>query len=260
MKAVILAGGLGTRISEESILRPKPMISIGGIPILRHVMQIYLEHGINEFIICLGYKGYVIKEYFSNYLLHTANVVEIDLGKKITSLQHLSITPIKVILVETGENTQTGGRIKKILPFVCNDPFFYLTYGDGVGNIDITNLTKHHLRHNKLATVTSVAPPSRFGNLSIENNLVTNFEEKPLDSSHRINGGFFVLSPDIANYIDGNETVWEQEPLRQLTHEKQLTSFEHNGFWQPMDTMRDKSLLEDLWRSGDSPWWNVDRP
>jgi len=254
MKAVILAGGRGTRIAEESLIRPKPMITIGGRPILVHLMEIYARHGITEFVICLGYKGYMIKEYFANFMLHSADVVELDLGKNVASYRHAMAAPYRVTLVETGEQTQTGGRIKRIRSWVENDEHFCLTYGDGLGNIDVAALVGHHRTRGTYATVTTVTPPGRFGAVRLDDGKVTRFIEKPETDSQLINGGFFVLSPKVFDYIAGDATVWEHEPLQRLAAEGQLSAYQHQGFWQPMDTMRERDLLEELWASGKPPW------
>lgn len=254
MKAVILAGGRGTRIAEESTLRPKPMITIGDRPILWHIMEIYAEHDITDFIICLGYKGYIIKEYFANYFLHAADVVEFDLAQRSSKYEHAQTKPWRVTLVETGEQTQTGGRIKRIEPLVRGDEAFCLTYGDGLSDVDISALIAHHQKGNKYATITAVTPPGRFGALQIVDGAVTEFVEKPLSGNHVINGGFFVLSPKVFNYIDSDATVWEHEPLRRLAAERQLNAFPHAGFWQPMDTIREREMLEELWAAGNPPW------
>jgi glucose-1-phosphate cytidylyltransferase len=254
MKAVILAGGRGTRIAEESLIRPKPMITIGGRPILVHLMEIYARHGITQFVICLGYKGYMIKEYFANFMLHGADVVELDLGKNSISYAQAMAAPWQVTLVETGEQTQTGGRIKRIRPWVDEDDCFCLTYGDGLGDIDIAALIRHHRAHGTHATVTTVTPPGRFGAVRLQAGKVTQFIEKPETDSQLINGGFFVLSPKIFDYIAGDATVWEHEPLQRLAAEGQLNAYQHQGFWQPMDTMRERDLLEELWASGNPPW------
>lgn len=254
MKAVILAGGRGTRIAEESVVRPKPMITIGGQPILLHVMQIYARHGITEFVICLGYKGYMIKEYFANFLLHSADVVEFDLERSVASYDRPKAFPWKVTLVETGEETQTGGRIKRIRSWVENDEAFCLTYGDGVSDIDVAALIRHHRSRGTYATVTTVTPPGRFGAIRLQDGKVTQFVEKPDADSQVINGGFFVLSPKIFDYIAGDATVWEREPLQRLAAEGQLSAYQHTGYWQPMDTIRERELLEEQWASGRAPW------
>lgn len=254
MKAVILAGGRGTRIAEESTVRPKPMIMIGGQPILLHIMQIYAAHGITDFIVCLGYKGYVIKEYFANYLLHSADVAEFDLGQRSVSYSHSQVTSLHVTLVETGEQTQTGGRIKRIEKWVRDDEAFCLTYGDGLADIDIAASIAYHRQHGHYATVTAVTTPGRFGTLRISQGDVTEFTEKPDVDSQPINGGFFVLSPKIFDYIQDDATVWEHEPLQRLASDGQLSAYRHTGFWQPMDTIREHDALEQLWRSGRAPW------
>jgi glucose-1-phosphate cytidylyltransferase len=253
MKAVLLAGGLGTRFSEETDVRPKPMIEIGGKPILWHIMKIYSSHGINDFIVCLGYKGYVIKEYFSNYFLHQSNVT-FDLRENKMHVLRKDAEPWTVTLIDTGENTMIGGRIKQILPYIGEDPEFCLTYGDGVADIDITDSIAFHRREGRLATVTATQPPGRFGAINFEGNRVTSFQEKPSGDGGFINGGFFVLSPKVGSYIEGNQTVWEKEPMTNLAKDGQLSVFFHNGFWHPMDTLRDKRYLEDLWSSGKAPW------
>lgn len=254
MKAVILAGGLGTRISEESHLKPKPMIEIGGKPILWHIMKIYSSYGINDFIICLGYKGYYIKEYFAHYFLHESDVT-FDFrndNKQIIHTQHAE--PWKVTLVDTGLNTMTGGRVKRIKDYVNNETFM-LTYGDGVSDVNITNLLDCHKKHQKIATVTSVQPEGRFGALGLnEKNEVLGFKEKPQGEMGWINGGFFVLEPKIFGYIAGDTTLFEREPLEQLAKENELVAHKHQGFWLPMDTLRDKERLESLWDSGKAPW------
>tara|TARA_B110001454_G_scaffold219057_1_gene249619 strand:+ start:58777 stop:59547 length:771 start_codon:yes stop_codon:yes gene_type:complete len=253
MKAVILAGGLGTRISEESHLRPKPMIEIGGRPILWHIMKIYSSYGINEFIICCGYKGYVIKEYFVNYFLHNSDIT-INLKNNKVEVHENGSEPWSVTVVDTGENTMTGGRVKRIQKYLKPQESFCLTYGDGVSDINISELLKFHQNHGKMATVTATRPPGRFGQLHIENKTVTNFEEKPLGEGGYINGGFFVLNSDVLNFIPDDSTVWEKGPLETITKAGQLCAFQHEGFWQPMDTLRDKNYLESLWASGKAPW------
>ena len=253
VKAVLLAGGLGTRISEETELKPKPMIEIGGKPILWHIMKIYSCFGIHEFIICLGYKGYVIKEYFANYSLHMSHVT-IDLAEnKMAVHQNLS-EPWKITLIDTGEETMIGGRIKRILPFVNADDFFCLTYGDGLASINIASLIAFHKSHGRLATVTATQPPGRFGSLILDGSHVKGFQEKPQGDGGWINGGFFVLSPKIGEYIEGDETVWEREPMENLARDGELAAYLHQGFWHPMDTLRDKRHLEALWGSGKAPW------
>ena len=252
MKTVILAGGLGTRISEESHLRPKPMIEIGGRPILWHIMKIYGAAGINEFVILLGYKGYMIKEYFFNYALHMSDVT-VDLRTKQTTIHRNDSEDWKVSLVDTGDTTMTGGRLKRVLPYVQDDSFC-LTYGDGVADIDISKLVAFHRKHGGLATVTAVVPPNRYGHLQLEEGRVMEFHEKPESSGNRINGGFFVVSPKIGSYLDGDGTIWEREPLERLARERQLHAFNHDGFWYAMDTLRDRNHLEELWARGAAPW------
>jgi glucose-1-phosphate cytidylyltransferase len=253
VKAVLLAGGLGTRLSEETNVRPKPMLEIGGRPILWHIMKIYAAHGITEFIVCLGYKGYIIKEYFHNYFLHSSDVT-FKLASNEMILHRAAAEQWSVTLVETGEETQIGGRIKRILPFVENDEAFCLTYGDGVGDVDITAVIDLHLSSGRLATVTATRPPGRFGALRFEGSVVTGFQEKPEGDGGWINGGFFVLSPKVGSYIVDDSTVWEREPLEQLAAESQLGVHFHEGFWQPMDTLRDRRHLENLWATGKAPW------
>ena len=252
MKAVILAGGLGSRISEETSVRPKPMVEIGGRPILWHILKIYSTHGINDFVICCGFKGYVIKEYFANYFLHTSDVT-FDLSDNSMQVHRRHAEPWKVTLVDTGETTQTGGRLKRVAPFLGQDDFC-MTYGDGLSNIDITSLIAFHREHGLQATLTAAQPPGRFGALDLEGNQVRKFLEKPVGDGGWINGGFFVLSPSVIDYIKGDETIWEHEPLEQLSSQNQLRAFKHDGFWHPMDTLRDKNHLEDLWRSERAPW------
>ena len=252
MKAVILAGGLGTRLSEETDLKPKPMIEIGGKPILWHIMKTYSSHGINDFIICCGYKGYIIKEYFANYFLHMSNVT-FNLRTQEMEVHEQYTEPWRVTLVDTGEKTMTGGRIKRISNYL-NEEDFCLTYGDGVGDVDITSLIDFHKKHGKLATLTATQPPGRFGMLSLDNELISGFKEKPQGDGNWVNGGFFVLSPKVINYIDGDTTTWEQEPMEQLAREGQFTAFRHDGFWQPMDTLRDKMYLQQLWQSDQALW------
>lgn len=252
MKVVILAGGFGTRLSEETDIKPKPMVEIGGKPILWHIMKIYSSYGFNDFIICLGYKGYIIKEFFANYFLHTSDVT-IDLKDNKIEVHSVKAEPWKVTLVDTGLNTMTGGRIKRIKPFVENQTFM-LTYGDGVGNIDIKKLLEFHKSHGKYATLTAVQPSGRFGALHLERDKVKEFEEKPKGDGAWVNGGFFVLEPQIFDYIEGDETIWEKEPLENLAKDGQLMAYKHTGFWKPMDTLRDKRELELLWQSGNPPW------
>jgi glucose-1-phosphate cytidylyltransferase len=252
MKVVILAGGLGTRISEESHLKPKPMIEIGSKPILWHIMKMYSHHGITEFVVCLGYKGYVIKEYFSNYFLHTSDVT-FDMRDNKLEIHQKFAEPWKITLVDTGDATMTGGRLKRVASYI-GDGTFCFTYGDGVSDIDITALVAEHRRSGRRATVTAIQPPGRYGALLIEKGAVLNFQEKPAGDGAWINGGFFVLEPSVLDYIDGDETVWEQRPLQQLAADGQLTSYKHQGFWQAMDTLREKNHLEELWSSGKAPW------
>ena len=253
MKAIILAGGLGTRISEETHLKPKPMIEIGGKPILWHIMKLYSAHGINEFIICCGYKGYIIKEYFANYFLHMSDVT-FDMMENKMQVHQRNAEPWKVTLIDTGENTLTGGRLRRVADYVKDDDAFCFTYGDGISDIDISALINLHRKHKKLATITAVQPPGRYGSIDIQNDLVNNFIEKPKGDGGWINGGFFVLSPKCINYIDSDQSSWEGNPLKKLAKEAQLGAFIHKGFWQPMDTLRDKNLLEELWDSGHAPW------
>lgn len=252
MKAVILAGGLGTRISEESYVKPKPMIEIGGKPIIWHIMKIYSHYGINDFVICLGYKGYVIKEYFANYFLHMSDVT-FDMAENRMHIHNQKAEPWRVTLVDTGENTATGGRLKRVRGYL-SDETFCLTYGDGVADIDIAQLLGSHRAHGKLATVTAVQPPGRFGALDLQGEQVRGFQEKPLGDGGWINGGFFVLEPSVFDYIDGDSDIWEQEPMRRLAEEEQLMTHLHRGFWQPMDTLRDRNLLEERWSCGQAEW------
>jgi len=255
MKAVILAGGLGTRISEETHLKPKPMIEIGGKPLLWHLMKIYSSHGINDFIVCCGYKGYIIKEYFANYFLHMSDVT-FDMTNNKMKVHQQNSEPWTVTLVDTGEDTQTGGRLKRVASYLKNEKAFCFTYGDGLANVDITKLIKFHESHGKLATVTAVQPPGRYGALNRDNDLVTGFVEKPKGDGGWINGGFFVLSPKCIDYIDSDDTAWEQKPLKDIALKGELMAYEHKNFWQPMDTLREKNLLEELWESGKAPWKN----
>ena len=252
MKAVILAGGLGSRLSEETTVRPKPMVEIGGKPILWHIMKIYAAHGIEEFVICLGYKGYVIKEFFANYHLHTCDL-SFDLGHGDIQVHRSSAEPWKVTLVDTGEDTMTGGRLRRVLPYLGDEEFCF-TYGDGLADIDITALIAYHHEQGALATVTAVQPPGRFGAVELNGTRVLRFEEKPRGDGAWLNGGFFVLSPEVGHYLDDDQTTWEEGPLRTLTSEGQLASFRHKGFWQAMDTLRDRNQLERLWDSGNAPW------
>jgi glucose-1-phosphate cytidylyltransferase len=252
MKAVILAGGLGSRLSEETDIKPKPMVEIGGKPILWHVMKIYSSHGINDFIICLGYKGYVIKEYFANYFLHTSDVT-FDMHNNNMVVHQNHAEPWKVTLVDTGENTMTGGRLRRVAPYLDSEDFCF-TYGDGVGDIDIPAVVEMHRQAGRLATVTATQSPGRFGVLEFEDDLVKNFIEKPHGDGGWINGGFFVLSPQALDYIDDDHSIWEREPMQKLAQSGQMGVYFHNGFWQPMDTLREKYLLEDLWRTDRAPW------
>ena len=253
MKAVILAGGLGTRISEETHLKPKPMVEIGGKPILWHIMKIYSAHGVNDFVICCGYKGYVIKEYFANYFLHMSDVT-FDMAENRMTVHRQTAEPWRVTLVDTGENTLTGGRLKRVKEYLEGEEAFCFTYGDGVADIDIGRLIAFHREHGKLATVTAVAPPGRYGALQREGNVVRGFVEKPRGDGSMINGGFFVLSPKVLSYIEGDRASWEGEPLVRIATEGQLMAYEHHGFWAAMDTLRDKNMLEELWASGAAPW------
>jgi glucose-1-phosphate cytidylyltransferase len=253
MKAVILAGGFGTRLGEETERMPKPMVEIGGRPILWHIMKIYAAHGVTDFIICLGYKSHVIKEYFANYLTHNADIT-VDLKGGRMDVHELRAEPWRVTLVETGLRTLTGGRIKRVMRYLGGEASFCLTYGDGVGNIAIDKLIAFHRAHGNPATVTAVHTPPRFGALRLQQDQVVAFEEKPEQDSGWINGGFFVLSPEIDSYIDGDETSWEREPLERLARAGKLAAFRHSGFWQPMDTMRDRRHLEELWATGAAPW------
>jgi glucose-1-phosphate cytidylyltransferase len=252
MKSVILAGGLGSRLAEETTVKPKPMVEIGGHPILWHIMKIYSHHGINEFIICAGYKGYIIKEFFANYFLHTSDVT-FDISSGDMEIHRSNSEPWKITVVDTGQSTMTGGRLKQIAPYL-NDEDFCMTYGDGVANIDIKKLVAFHRSHGKLCTVSATRPPGRFGSLALEGTKVSRFEEKPLGDGGFINGGFFVLSPKCLDYIAGPLTTWEQDPMSRLAQEGQMQAYKHDGFWQPMDTIRDRNQLEDLWNTGKAPW------
>jgi glucose-1-phosphate cytidylyltransferase len=252
MKAVILAGGLGTRISEESHLKPKPMIEIGGKPIIWHIMKIYSAHGINDFVVCLGYRGYVVKEYFANYFLHNSDVTFDIANNKMVVHEHTNET-WKVTLVDTGVSTMTGGRLKRIAKYVGDEDFCF-TYGDGVSDINITELVKFHREHGKLASVTAVQPPGRFGTLEMQNSTVLRFAEKLKGDNAWINGGFFVLNSKVLSYIDNDDSIWEREPVERLAEEGNLQAFKHDGFWQPLDTLRDKMFLEQLWNSGKATW------
>ena len=253
MKAVILAGGLGTRISEETHLRPKPMIEIGGKPILWHILKMYSAHGVNDFVICCGYKGYIIKEYFANYFLHTSDVT-FDMAHNRMEVHHKHAEPWKVTLVDTGDDSMTGGRLKRVADYVQDEDAFCFTYGDGVSDVDISASITFHRQHGKLATVTAVQPPGRYGALNMQGQRVQGFTEKPRGDGGLINGGFFVLSPQVLARIAGDSTSWEGEPLTSLAAEGQLMAYEHTGFWQPMDTLREKYLLVELWLSGTAPW------
>jgi len=253
MKAVILAGGFGTRISEETDLKPKPMVEIAGKPILWHIMKIYSHHGISEFIVCCGYKGYVIKEYFANYFLHMSDIT-FDMGSNSMQVHQRNAEPWKVTLIDTGESTMTGGRLKKVAEYLEGEDAFCMTYGDGVSDVNITELIAFHRSQNVKATLTATLPPGRFGALDLLGAKVNSFREKPQGDGAMINGGFFVLSPQVIGYINDDNTIWEREPMEQLAKEGQLAAYHHQGFWQPMDTLRDKQLLEGLWQSGKAPW------
>ncbi|MCZ2497696.1 glucose-1-phosphate cytidylyltransferase [Xylophilus sp. Kf1] len=253
MKAVILAGGLGTRLSEETATRPKPMVEVGGKPILWHILKTYAHHGVNDFVICCGYKGYVIKEYFANYFLHMSDVT-FDMRSNRMEVHHKRAEPWNVTLVDTGDESMTGGRLKRVAKYVENEEAFCFTYGDGVGDIDIGKTIEYHRQHGKAATLTATFPPGRFGALDMENGLVKSFREKPKGDGAMINGGYFVLSPKVLSYLKDDSTTWEQEPLNQLAEDGELMAHEHHGFWQPMDTLRDKHHLEELWQSGKAPW------
>jgi len=253
MKAVILAGGLGTRLSEETSIRPKPMVEIGGKPILWHIMKMYSSHGINDFVICCGYKGYIIKEYFANYFLHMSDVT-FNMRDNGMEVHNKRAEPWNVTLVDTGEHSMTGGRLRRVAEYVKDDEAFCFTYGDGVGDIDIANSIRFHKEHGKSATLTATYPPGRFGALDIQNKQVMNFKEKPKGDGAMINGGFFVLTPRVLDYLIDDSTIWEQEPLMGLAEDGELMAYEHQGFWQPMDTLRDKNLLEELWEAGNAPW------
>lgn len=253
MKAVILAGGLGTRLSEETSIRPKPMVEIGGKPILWHIMKMYSSHGVNDFIICCGYKGYVIKEYFANYFLHMSDVT-FNMRDNTMKVHDKRAEPWNVTLVDTGEESMTGGRLRRVADYVRDDEAFCFTYGDGVSDVDIRATLAFHKQHGKAATLTATYPPGRFGALDIQNNQVLNFKEKPKGDGALINGGFFVLRPSVLDRLKDDSTIWEQEPLMGLAADGELMAYEHSGFWQPMDTLRDKHLLEELWQSGKAPW------
>lgn len=253
MKVIILAGGLGSRISEETTVKPKPLVEIGGKPIIWHIMKIYSHYGFNDFIICLGYKGYLLKEYFANYFLHMSDVT-FHLAENRMEVHRESAEPWRVTLIDTGEATQTGGRIKRAIPYVENDPFFALTYGDGVADIDLPALVAFHKAHGTKATVTAVRPAKRFGAIAVDGIRATSFEEKPTEDGGWINGGFFLLSPDVKHYIDGDATIWEREPMEKLAKEGQLGAYVHHGFWHPMDTLRDRNFLEEEWVNGRARW------
>lgn len=253
MKAVILAGGLGTRLSEETNLKPKPMVEIGGMPILWHIMKIYSAHGINEFIICCGYKGYVIKEYFANYFLHMSDVT-FDMANNKMEVHRQNAEPWKVTLVDTGLSTMTGGRLKRVAEHIQDEEAFCFTYGDGVGDVDITASIQFHKQHGRWVTMTAVEPSGRYGVLQVEGDQLMSFEEKPRSDGGLINGGFFVLSPKCLDAIDSDHVMWEAEPMVKLVNQEQVMAFRHSGFWQPMDTLREKHLLENLWVSGKAPW------
>jgi glucose-1-phosphate cytidylyltransferase len=253
MKAVILAGGLGTRLSEETSVKPKPMVEVGGKPILWHIMKIYSQYEVNEFIICCGYKGYLIKEYFANYFLYNSDIT-FDIKKNQMKVHEQRAEPWTVTLIDTGENTMTGGRLKRVQEYVKNDEAFCFTYGDGLADIDISKAIEFHKSHGKQATLTSTYPPGRFGALDIQGNQIKHFKEKPKGDGGMVNGGFFILNPKVIERITDDFTTWEQEPLSSLAQDGELMAFQHHGFWQPMDTLRDKNLLEDLWKSGNAPW------
>lgn len=252
MLAVILAGGLGTRISEETHLKPKPMIEIGGKPVLWHILKIYSAHGINDFIICVGYKGYVIKEYFANYFLHMSDVT-FDIKNNRMEVHHKHAESWRVTVVDTGEETQTGGRLKRVRDYLEDEPFCF-TYGDGLADVDVSATVEFHRSHGKLATITAVQPPGRYGALQIEEGFVRDFHEKPLGDGAWINGGFFVLDPAVVGRIPDDASIWEREPMESLARNNELMAYQHSGFWRPMDTLRDKSQLEELWQSGRAPW------
>lgn len=253
MKAVILAGGLGTRISEESHAKPKPMIEVGGKPILWHIMKIYSAHGVNDFVICCGYKGYLIKEYFANYFLHMSDVT-FDMSKNSMEVHQRSAEPWRVTLVDTGEDTMTGGRLKRVAPYIQDEEAFCFTYGDGVSDVNITDLVAFHKANQVKATLTATLPPGRFGALDFDGHKVRSFMEKPKGDGGMINGGFFVLSSEVLKYIDDDSSIWERKPLETLAAQGQLAAYQHSGFWQPMDTLRDKNHLEELWATGRAPW------
>lgn len=253
MKAVLLAGGLGTRLSEETTVRPKPMVEIGGRPILWHIMKLYSHYGIDDFVVCCGYKGYVIKEYFANYFLHMSDVT-FDMSANTMEVHRHLAEPWRVTLVDTGENTLTGGRLKRVEEYIRDDEAFCFTYGDGLSDVNIGESIEFHRKHGHLATVTAVLPPGRYGAIECADRKVTRFVEKPRGDGGLINGGFFVLSPGVLDYIEGDQTSWEGAPLARLAADGEMMAFEHSGFWHPMDTLRDKNMLEDLWNSGKAPW------
>ena len=253
MKAVILAGGLGTRIAEETQLRPKPMIEVGGRPLLHHIMRMYSAHSINHFVVCLGYKGYIIKEYFANYFLHRSDVT-IDLAQNKLELHDSQAEAWKITLVDTGELTMTGGRLRRVARFLQDDPMFCMTYGDGLSDVNITELVNTAKKNDKLATLTAVQPPGRYGALKLQESRVTAFQEKPEGDGGWVNGGFFVLRPPVFDLLKGDDTVWEREPLEELAQLGQLDAYFHRGFWQPLDTLRDKLSLEEQWKAGAAPW------
>ena len=255
IKTVILAGGLGTRLSEETSLKPKPMVEIGGMPILWHIMKIYSQYDFNDFIICCGYKGYLIKEYFANYSLHTSDIT-FNMQENKMHIHANKTEPWNVTLVDTGEHTLTGGRLARVQNYLDFDEPFFFTYGDGLANINLNQLLEHHIKHGKLATLTAVQPPGRFGAIKLDNSDVTNFQEKPDGDKAWINGGFFVLDPKVLKFIDGDSCIWEKDPLEKLSKEKQLSAFKHEGFWQPMDNLRDKNKLNDMWLRG-NPLWKI---
>jgi len=253
MKAVILAGGLGTRLSEETTTRPKPMVEIGGRPILWHILKMYSHHNVNDFVICCGYKGYLIKEYFANYFLHMSDVT-FDMNSNRMEVHHKRAEPWSVTLVDTGETSMTGGRLRRVADYVKDEDAFCFTYGDGVSDLDIAATIKFHFSHGKAATLTATFPPGRFGAIDIQNRQVMSFKEKPKGDGAMISGGFFVLSPKVLDYLDDDSSIWEQQPLMQLAKDGQLMAYQHNGFWQPMDTLNDKQTLENLWATGQAPW------
>ncbi len=254
MKAVILAGGLGSRLSEETVLKPKPMVEIGGRPILWHIMKIYSAHGINDFVVCLGYKGHVIKEFFADYFLYSSDVT-VDLPNNRVEYHRNACEPWRITLVDTGAETMTGGRLKRILPYVAGEDAFCFTYGDGVANIDISALIKFHQEKQTLVTLTTTQPTGKFGALEVDSDAyVRAFQEKPRGDGRWVNGGFFVLSPKVGEYIKGDASMWEREPLERLVQEGRVSAYKHTGFWQPMDTVHDRQVLEDLWASGKAPW------